>query len=87
MSFEKVASKISFEERSLKGEDNTSSNSMLVARGRSYVKKNNETGVKSWKYGNIGHIKYMCHDGAVLEKYIESNSSNVSIAIGGDDLL
>ncbi|CAL5194565.1 unnamed protein product [Lathyrus oleraceus] len=43
LSFEEVAIKITSEERRLKGEENTSSNSVLVARGRSYVKKNNET--------------------------------------------
>ncbi|CAI8587261.1 unnamed protein product [Vicia faba] len=39
LSFEEVASKIISEERRLKGEDNTLSNSVLVARGRPYVKK------------------------------------------------
>lgn len=51
--FEEVASKIISEERRLKGEENTSSNSLLVVRGSSYVKKNNETGVRCWKYGKI----------------------------------
>ncbi|CAK8537081.1 unnamed protein product [Lathyrus sativus] len=46
LSFEEVASKIVSEERRLKGEENTSSNSVLVARGRSCVKKNNETSVR-----------------------------------------
>ncbi|CAL5187691.1 unnamed protein product [Lathyrus oleraceus] len=50
LSFEEVASKIFSEERRLKGEENTSSNSLLVARGRSYVKKNNEIGVRYWTY-------------------------------------
>lgn len=50
LSFEEVASKIFSKERRLKGEENTSSNSLLVARGRSYVKKNNEIGVRYWTY-------------------------------------
>ena len=45
LSFEEVSSKIISEERRLKGEDNTSSKSVMVARGRPYVKKNNETRV------------------------------------------
>lgn len=39
LSFKKVVSKITFEERRLKNEDNTSLNIVLVFRGRSYVKK------------------------------------------------
>lgn len=39
LNFEEVVSKIVFEERRMKGDDNTSSNSVLVARGMSYVKK------------------------------------------------
>ncbi|CAK8540716.1 unnamed protein product [Lathyrus sativus] len=46
LNFEEVAGKIISEERRLKGEENTSSNSVSVARGRSYVKKNNETNVR-----------------------------------------
>ncbi|CAL5195707.1 unnamed protein product [Lathyrus oleraceus] len=46
LSFDEVASKLIFEERRLKGGDNTSSNSVLVAKGRTYVKKNCETGVR-----------------------------------------
>ena len=57
LNFEEVASKIIYEERRLKGEDNTSSNSVLVATGRPYVKKNNETGVRCCKYGKIGYLK------------------------------
>ncbi|CAK8536318.1 unnamed protein product [Lathyrus sativus] len=53
LSFEEVSSKIISEERRLKGEENTSSNSVLVARGRSYVKKNNETHLKCWKCGKL----------------------------------
>ncbi|CAK8563124.1 unnamed protein product [Lathyrus sativus] len=53
LNFEEVASKIIFEERRLKGKDNTSSNSVLVARGRPYVKKNNEPGVGYWKCGKL----------------------------------
>ncbi|CAK8537510.1 unnamed protein product [Lathyrus sativus] len=71
LSFEKVASKIISKERRLKVKENTSSNSVLVARGRSYLKKNNETGVKCWKYGKLGHIKYKCLAWAALEKGFE----------------
>lgn len=42
--FEEVVSKIISEERRLKDEENNSSYPVLVARGRSYVKKNNEMG-------------------------------------------
>ncbi|CAL5198186.1 unnamed protein product [Lathyrus oleraceus] len=86
LSFEEVASKIIFEER-LKGVENTSSNLVLVARGMSYVKKNNETGVRFWKCGKLGHIKYKCPDGAMLEKDSESNVSNLSLVVSEDDLL
>ncbi|CAK8568162.1 unnamed protein product [Lathyrus sativus] len=48
LNFEEVVSKIISEERRLKGEENTSSNSVLVTRGRSYVKKNNEASVRCW---------------------------------------
>lgn len=57
LSFEEVASKIIYEERRLKSEDNTSSNSVLVSIGRPYVKKNNETCVRCLKCGNIWHVK------------------------------
>lgn len=87
MSFEEVASKIIFEERRLKGGENTSSNSMLVARGRSYVKKNNETSVSCWKYGKLGHKMYKCSDGVVSEEDSESNACNVSLVMREDDLL
>ncbi|CAK8565582.1 unnamed protein product [Lathyrus sativus] len=87
LSFEEVASKITSEERRLKGEENTSSNSVLVARGRSYVKKNNEMGVTCWKCGKLGHIKYKCIDGAASEKDSESNASNVSLTMREDGLL
>ncbi|CAK8536115.1 unnamed protein product [Lathyrus sativus] len=69
------------------GEENTSSNLVLVARGRSYVKKNNETGVKYWKCGKLGHIKYKCPNEVVSQKSSESNASNVSLAVREDDLL
>lgn len=87
LSFEEVSSKIISEERRLNGEENTSSNSVLVCRGRSYVKKNNETGVRCWKCGKLGHIKYKCPDGAAPEKGSESNASNVSLIVREDDLL
>ncbi|CAL5211080.1 unnamed protein product [Lathyrus oleraceus] len=87
LSFEEVASKIISEERRLKDEDNTTSNSMLFARGMSYVKKNNETGVRCWKCGKHGHIKYKCHDGEALEKGTELNASNVSLAVRDDGFL
>ncbi|CAK8565584.1 unnamed protein product [Lathyrus sativus] len=87
LSFEEVSSKITSEERRLKGEENTSSNSVLVARGRSYVKKNNEMGVICWKCGKLGHIKYNCTDGAASEKDSESNASNVSLIVREDGLL
>ncbi|KAI5386857.1 hypothetical protein KIW84_073123 [Lathyrus oleraceus] len=74
-------------ERRLKDEENTSSNSMLVARGRSYVKKNNETGVRCWKCGKLGHIKYKCPYGAASEKAFESNASNISLVVREGDLL
>ncbi|CAL5197014.1 unnamed protein product [Lathyrus oleraceus] len=85
--FEEVVSKNIYEEIRLKGEKNTSSNLVLVARGRSYVKKKNETGVRCWKCGMIGHIKYKCPDGPVSEKDSESNASNVSLVVKEDDLL
>lgn len=87
LSFEEVAGKITYEERRLKGEDNNSSNSVLVSRGRPCMKKHNETGVKCWKYGKITHVKCKCSDGAMLEKVSESNASNVSLTLGDDDLL
>ncbi|CAK8530904.1 unnamed protein product [Lathyrus sativus] len=87
LSFKEVASKIISEERSLKGEENTSSNSVLVAKGRSYVKKNNETSVRWWKYGKVGHIKYKCPNGVVSEKGFELNASNASLVVREDDLL
>ena len=87
LSFEEVAIKITSEERRLKGEENTSSNSVLVARGRSYVKKNNKTDVRCWKYGKLGHIKYKCLDGAASKKGPESNARNVSLTVREDDLL
>ncbi|CAK8573792.1 unnamed protein product [Lathyrus sativus] len=87
LSFQEVDSKIIYEERRLKGEENTSSNSVLVARGRSYVKKNNEMGVRCWKCGKLGHIKYKCPNGAALEKGYESNTNNVSLAVREDYLL
>ncbi|CAK8533687.1 unnamed protein product [Lathyrus sativus] len=87
LSFEEVASNIISEERRLKDKENTSSNSVLVASGRSYVKKNNEMGVRFWKCGKLGHIKYKCPDGAALEKDSESNANNVSLAVREDDLL
>ncbi|CAL5188014.1 unnamed protein product [Lathyrus oleraceus] len=87
LSFEEVASKIIYEEKRLKGEENTSSNSMLVARGKSYLKKNNEMGVRCWKYGKLGHIKYKCLDGATSKKGFKANASNVSLVVREDDLL
>ena len=51
------------------------------------MKKNNKTGVRCWKYGKIGHVKYKCSGGATLEKDTESNGSNVSLTVRGDDLL
>ncbi|CAL5190816.1 unnamed protein product [Lathyrus oleraceus] len=87
LSFKEFVSKIIYEERRLKGEENTSSNLALVSRGKSYVKKNNEAGVRCWKYGNIGHIKYKCPDGVAPKKGSESNASNVSLAVREDDLL
>ncbi|CAK8569629.1 unnamed protein product [Lathyrus sativus] len=63
LSIEEVARKIISEERRLKGEENTSSNSVLVVRGSSYMKKNNETGVRHMKCGKLGHIKYKFHNG------------------------
>ena len=63
LSFEEVVGKIISEERRLKGEENTSSNSVLVARGRSFMNKNNEMGVRCYKYGKLKHIKYKCPDG------------------------
>lgn len=59
----------------------------MVARGRSYVKKNNETGVGYWKSENIGHIKYKCLDEAASEKSFGSNARNVSLIVGDDDHL
>ncbi|CAK8568920.1 unnamed protein product [Lathyrus sativus] len=59
LSIEEVSIKIIYEEIRSKGEDNTSSNSLLVARGRPYVKKNNETCVRCWKCGMVGHVKCM----------------------------
>lgn len=50
------------------------------------MKKNNETGVRCWKYGKIGHVKYNCLDGPTSEKSYESNVSNVSLAVGDGDL-
>ncbi|KAI5403118.1 hypothetical protein KIW84_050631 [Lathyrus oleraceus] len=87
LSFEEVAGKIIYEERIMKGEDNNSSNSVLVARGRPCVKKHNETGAKCWKYGKITHVKCKCSDWAMLEKVSESNANNVSLTLGDDDLL
>lgn len=87
LSFEEVDSKIISEERKLKGENNSSSNSVLIVKGKSYVKKTNETGVRCWKSGKIRHVKYKCPDGVTLEKSIESNASNVSLDLGGNDLL
>ncbi|CAI8608271.1 unnamed protein product [Vicia faba] len=81
LSFEEVASKIISEERRLKGEDNTSSNSILVARGRPYMKKNNETCVRCWKCEKIEYIKYKCPDGAASENSSDSNTSTVSLAL------
>lgn len=71
----------------MKGKDNTVSNLLLVARGRPYVKKNNETCVRFWTCGKIEHVKYKYPDGAASEKSIESNANNVSLVVGGDDLL
>ncbi|KAI5428140.1 hypothetical protein KIW84_033228 [Lathyrus oleraceus] len=85
--FEEVASKIISEEIRLEGEENTSSNSVLVARGRSYVKKNNETGVRCCKCGKLGHIKYKCPDGSASKNVSKSNASNVSLTVREDDLL
>ncbi|CAK8574851.1 unnamed protein product [Lathyrus sativus] len=85
--FEEVASKIISEERRLKGEENTSSNSVLVARGRSYIKKNNETSVRCWKYGKLGHINNKCLYGATPEKGSESNTSNVYLVVREDNFL
>ncbi|CAL5195973.1 unnamed protein product [Lathyrus oleraceus] len=87
LSFEEVANNIISEERRLKGEENTSSNSALVARGKSYVKKNNETGVRCWKCGKFGHIKYKCPNEVASEKGYESNARNVSLTVREDDLL
>ncbi|KAI5417078.1 hypothetical protein KIW84_041894 [Lathyrus oleraceus] len=81
-----VTSKIISEEIRLKGEENTSSSSVLVARGRSYVKKNNDTTVRSWKYAKLGHIKYKCPDREASEKGSESNTSNVSLVVREDNL-
>ncbi|CAL5193311.1 unnamed protein product [Lathyrus oleraceus] len=81
LSFGEISSKIISEERRLKGEENTSSNSTLVVRGRSYVKKNNETGVRRWKYGKLEHIKYKCPDEATSKKDSELNASNVSLIV------
>lgn len=46
LNFEEVAGKIISKDRKLKDGDNTSSNSVLVAKGRPYVKKNNEIDVR-----------------------------------------
>lgn len=81
LSFKEVASKIISEERRLKGEENTSSSSVLVARGRSYVKKNNDTTIRSWKYAKLGHVKYKCLEGEASEKGSKSNISNVSLVV------
>ncbi|CAL5187642.1 unnamed protein product [Lathyrus oleraceus] len=85
--FEEVSSKINYEERRLKSKDNTSSNSVLVARGMLHVKKSNEMSVRYWKCRKIEYIKYKCPNWTVLEKGFELNSNNVSLAVGEDDLL
>ncbi|KAI5439736.1 hypothetical protein KIW84_025202 [Lathyrus oleraceus] len=82
-----VSSKINYEERRLKSKDNTSSNSVLVARGMLHVKKSNEMSVRYWKCRKIEYIKYKCPNWTVLEKGFELNSNNVSLAVGEDDLL
>lgn len=87
LSFGEVVSKIIYEEIRLKGEDNTSSNLVLVAIGKYYVKKINGTSVRCWKCIKIGHVKYKCHDRATLEKGSKSNACNVSLVVGDDDLL
>ncbi|CAL5192959.1 unnamed protein product [Lathyrus oleraceus] len=81
LSFEEFFSNIISEERRLKGGENTSSNSMLVAS-----EEKNEMGVICWKYGKLGHIKYKCIDGETSEKGSESNASNVSLVVREDDL-
>lgn len=86
LNFEEVANKIISEERRLEGEDNTQSNSVLVSIGRPYMKKTNEICVTCWTYEKIGHVKYKCPDGTTSEKDFESNTSNVSLTMGGDDL-
>jgi len=52
----------------LKSEDNTSSNSMLVARGGPYVKKNNRIVMKCRKFEKLGHVRNKCLDWATWEK-------------------
>ncbi|CAK8536766.1 unnamed protein product [Lathyrus sativus] len=86
LSFEEVTSKIISKDRRLKGEENTSSNSVLVARGRSYVKKNNETNVRCLKCGKLGHIKYKFSNRAASEKGSKLNASNVSLVMREVDL-
>lgn len=73
------------EERRLKNEDNTSSNSWLLEEG--HVWKNIETCVRCLKYGKIWYVKYNYPDGASSEKGTKSNARNVSLVVEDDDFL
>lgn len=50
------------------------------------MKKHNEIDVMCWNCGNIVHVEYKYPDGAVSEKASESNASNFSFAMRGDDI-
>jgi hypothetical protein len=82
-----VTSKIIVKEINLKSEDNTSSNLGLVARGGPYVNKNTVIILRFCKCGKPGHVRYKCSDGEMSLKRYESNAINVSLAMGGDDIL
>lgn len=63
-----VASKIIVEEISLKSEDNTSSNLVLVTRGGPNVKKkNNGIILRCYKCGKHVHVRYKCPEMPIKE--------------------
>jgi len=85
LSFEKVATKIIYEERRMKSDESTSSSSMLLTRSGANGKKIHAKNFSCWKCGMSGNLKRNCPGGAVSEKDSEGSASNVSLVLGDDD--
>jgi hypothetical protein len=84
LSFEEVVTKIISEERRMKNDESTSSNSMLLTRSGANGKKIHAKNLPCWKCGRSGYLKRNCPSGAVSEKDFEKSASNISLVLGYD---